>query len=65
MLILMWHFCITFTMEDLDSRFFITGIEVSRWQDQLRQAVSIYFSPISKSFFFKFLSYIIIIIINY
>ena len=30
-------------MEDLDSRLFITGVEVSCWQDELRQAVSIYF----------------------
>ena len=60
-LILVQHFCITFTMEDLDSRLFIAGVEVFCWRDQLRQAVSIYFSPISKSFFFKFLSYIIII----
>ena len=28
-------------MEDLDSRLFIAGVEVSCWQDQLRQAVSI------------------------
>ena len=34
-------------MEDLDSRLFIAGVEVSCWQDQLRQAVSIYFSSIS------------------
>ena len=40
-------FCITFIMEDLDSRLFIAGVEISCWQDQLRQAVSIYFSPIS------------------
>ena len=40
-------FCIAFTMEDLDSRLYITGVEVSCWQDQLRQAVSIYFSSIS------------------
>ena len=30
-------------MEDLDSRLFIAGVEVSCWQDQLRQAVSIHF----------------------
>ena len=29
-------------MEDLDARLFIAGVEVSCWQDQLRQAVSIY-----------------------
>ena len=40
-------FCITFLMEDLDSRLFITGVEISCWQDQLTQAVSVYFSPIS------------------
>ena len=40
-------FCISFIMEDLDSRLFIAGVDVSCWQDQLRQAVSIYFSPIS------------------
>ena len=32
---------IVFTMEDLESRLFIAGIEVSCWQVQLRQAVSI------------------------
>ena len=59
--ILVWQFCITFTMEDLDSRLFIADVEVSCWQDQLRQAVSIYFSPSSKSSFFKnvFFSWII------
>ena len=31
-------------MEDLDARLFIAGVEVSCWQDQLRQAVSIYVS---------------------
>ena len=40
-------------MEDLDSRLFITDVEVSCWQDQLRQAVSIYFSLNSKSSFLK------------
>ena len=49
--ILVQQFRINFTMEDLDSRLFITDIEISCWQDQLRQAVSIYFSPSSKSFF--------------
>ena len=33
-------------MEDLDARLFIAGVEVSCWQDQLRQAVSIYYLPI-------------------
>ena len=47
-------FCIAFTMEDLDCRLFIAGVEVSCWQDQLRQVVSIYFLPISKSFFINF-----------
>ena len=37
-------FLIIFTMEDLDVRLFIAGVEVSCWQDQLRQAVSIYAS---------------------
>ena len=31
-------------MEDLDARLFIASVEVSCWQDQLRQAVSIYAS---------------------
>ena len=31
-------------MEDLDARPFIAGVEVFCWQDQLRQAVSIYAS---------------------
>ena len=39
-------------MEDLDSRLFIADVEVSCWQDQLREAVSTYFSPSSKLFFF-------------
>ena len=34
-------FLIIFTMEDLDARLFIAGVEVPCWQDQLRQAVSI------------------------
>ena len=50
--ILVQQFCITFTMEDLDSKLFIADIEISYWQDQLRQAVSMYFSPSSKLFFF-------------
>ena len=37
-------FLIIFTMEDLDARLCIAGVEVSCWQDQLRQAVSIYAS---------------------
>ena len=52
--ILVQQFSITFTMEDLDSRLFIADVEISCWQDQLRQAVSICFSPSSKSFFFLF-----------
>ena len=63
--ILVWQFCITFTMEDLDSRLFIADIEISCWQDQLRQAVSTYFSPCSKSFFFKNVFFSWIININY
>ena len=51
--ILVQQFCITFTMEGLNSRLFITDVEVSCWQDQLRQAVSTYFSPSSKLSFFK------------
>ena len=43
-----------FTMEDLDSRLFIAGVEVSCWRDQLRQAVSIYYLPIFKLFFINF-----------
>ena len=43
-----------FTMEDLDSRLFIAGVEVSCWQDQLRQAVSIYYLSILKSYFIDF-----------
>ena len=60
--ILVWQFCITFTMEDLDSRLFIADVEVSCWQDQLRQAVSIYFTLNSKLSFLKkmfFFSWII------
>ena len=41
-------------MEDLDARLFIAGVEVSCWQDQLRQAVSIYYLPIFKLFFIDF-----------
>ena len=40
-------------MEDLDSRLFIADIEVSCWEDQLRQAVSIYFTLNSKLSFLK------------
>ena len=43
-----------FTMEDLDSRLFIAGVEVSCWQDKLRQAVSIYYISIFKSYFIDF-----------
>ena len=49
---------IVFIMEDLDSRLFIAGVEVSCWQDQLRQVVSIYCLPISKSHFIDFHFYI-------
>ena len=41
-------------MEDLDARLFIAGVEVSCWQDQLRQAVSIYYLPIFKLFLVNF-----------
>ena len=55
-----------FTMEDLDARLFITGIEVSCWQDQLRQAVSIYYLSIFKLFFIDFyLIYSILINISF
>ena len=37
-------------MEDLDSRLFIARVEVSCWQDQLRQAVSIYIGESSRTF---------------
>ena len=47
-----------FTIEDLDSRLFIAGVELSRWQDQLRQAVSIYYLSIFKSHFINFHLYI-------
>ena len=40
-------------MEDLDSQLFIADVEVSCWQDQLRQAVSIYFTLNFKSSFLK------------
>ena len=43
-----------FTMEDLDSRLFIAGVEVSCWKDQLRQAVNIYYLSILKSHFTDF-----------
>ena len=46
MLILDLESYIVFTMEDLDSRLFIAGVEVSCWQDQLRQAVRIYYLSI-------------------
>ena len=42
-------------MEDLDSRLFIAGVEVSCWQDQLRQAVSNYFIFSSKLLFLKYI----------
>ena len=43
-----------FMMEDLDSCLFIVGVEVSFWQDQLRQAVSNYFIFSSKLLFLKY-----------
>ena len=53
-------------MEDLDARLFIAGVEVSCWQDQLRQAVSIYYLPIFKLFFINFyLIYSILIDISF
>ena len=53
-------------MEDLDSRLFIAGVEVSCWQDQLRQAVSIYYLPIFKLSFIDFyLIYSILICISF
>ena len=42
-----------FTMEDLDSRLFITDVEVSCCQDQLKQAVSIYCTLSLKLFLLK------------
>ena len=39
-------------MEDLDTRLFVVGVEVSCWQDQLRQAVSI-----SYLFFSEFIAF--------
>ena len=42
-----------FMMEDLDSHLFIADVEVSCWQDQLRQAVSSYFTLSFKLFFLK------------
>ena len=42
-----------FTMKDLDSRLFIADVEVSCWQDQLRQAVSIYCTLSLKLFLLK------------
>ena len=45
---------LTFMMEDLDCRLFIVGVEVSCWQDQLRQAVSNYFIFSSKLLFLKY-----------
>ena len=41
-------------MEDLDARLVIVGVEVSCWQGQLRQAVTIYYLPIFKMFFIDF-----------
>ena len=54
MLIFVLQFCIPlFAMEDLDARLFIADVEVSCWQDQLRQAVSIFFILRFKLFFIK------------
>ena len=36
-------------MKDLHTRLFIAGVEVSCWQDQLRQAVSISYLSIFRS----------------
>ena len=41
-------------MEDLDTGFFIAGVEVSCWQDQLRQAVSISYLSTFRSEFIDF-----------
>ena len=41
-------------MEDLDSRLFIARAEVSCWQDQLRQAVSISYLAIFRPYFIDF-----------
>ena len=41
-------------MEDLDNRLFIAGVEVSCWQDQLRQAVSISYLSIFRLEFIDF-----------
>ena len=41
-------------MEDLDTRLFIAGVEVSCWQDQLRQAVSISYLSTFRSYFTDF-----------
>ena len=41
-------------MEDLDTRLFIAGVEVSCWQDQLRQAVSISYLSIFRLQFIDF-----------
>ena len=55
-----------FTFEDLDSRLFIAEVEVSCWQDQLRQAVSIYYLSIFKSYFIDFhFIYLILICIPF
>ena len=42
-------------MEDLDSRLFIVCVEVSCWQDQLRQAVSNYLIFSFKVLFLKYI----------
>ena len=57
---------IVFIMQDLDSRLFIAEVEVFCWQDQLRQAVSIYYLPIFKSYFIDFhFIYLILIQISF
>ena len=48
-------------MEDLDTRLFIAGVEVSCWQDQVRQAVSISYLSIldhSSSIYIIYIIYI-------
>ena len=42
------------TMKDLDTRLFIASIEVSCWQDQLRQAVSVSYLSIFRLKFINF-----------
>ena len=42
------------TMEDLDMRLFIADIEVSCWQDQLKQAVNVSYLSIFRLKFINF-----------